>query len=71
MKINTPKGAKIHKGKDGECTFYFDKHPDAAAVLYPLIMHEGHLYARLVHYQLGWAIQERKSGPYLGPDGFR
>ena len=23
---------------------------------------------RLIHYQLGWAIQWWKSGPYVGPD---
>lgn len=47
-------------------------------VYYFSTMREAHTYAwlsghrsyRLVPYALGWAVQRRKSGPYLGPKGF-
>lgn len=45
--------------------YYFPRIENAANVKNNLVL-EGYPNARLVHYELGWAIQREKSGPYWG-----
>lgn len=53
---------KQHKG-----TFYFKYHEDA--LKYAI---EGNWPTdRLIQYQRGWAIQLRRSGPYVGPEAIK
>ncbi len=45
--------------------YYFTDFSMAVEVKNNLVL-EGFKETRLVHYELGWAIQREKSGPYWG-----
>jgi hypothetical protein len=56
-----PMLCKVSKG-----VCYYERHASAVDAL--SIVHPEFPDARIVRYELGYAIQTRKSGDYFGPD---
>ena len=50
---------KLHKGD-----FYFPSY----SIAREYAVENGHPTDRIIEYQIGWAIQLRVSGPYVGPE---
>jgi hypothetical protein len=62
MANRSPRSGRVLRWQ-GVC--YFPSYEAARAVA------DAFGLSRIISYQLGWAVQKRVSGPYIGPDDLR